>query len=82
MRTPKFPILATIGAILSLPMGFVGFMFLFVSGIHYGIEQAMLFGALLLLIATILLICGLVMIGVYRMLKSALPAPVYPPVMH
>lgn len=59
---------------VSSPLFFVlGFLFLFVSGIRYGIEPALPIGVALILLGLVLLLSGIVLIGTYLMLKSALP---------
>lgn len=75
MRTVRFPILAAIGAATSPLLFIVGFLFLFVSGIRYGIEAALPIGVALILLGVVLLISGIVLIGVYRMMKSTLVNP-------
>lgn len=71
MRTVKFPILAVIGLAVSPLLFILGFLFLFVSGIRYGIEPALPIGIALILLGIVLLISGIILIGVHRMLKSA-----------
>ncbi|WP_353114711.1 hypothetical protein [Microbacterium sp.] len=78
MRTVKFPTLALVGAVAS-PLFFAfGFLFLFVSGIRYGIQPAVPIGVTLILLGLVLLLSGIILIGVHRMLTSAL-STVSPP---
>ncbi|MGO2521866.1 MAG: hypothetical protein ACTH8F_17240 [Microbacterium sp.] len=70
MRFPKF---ALIGAVVSPLLFVLGFLFLFVSGIRYGYEAALPIGAALILLGLVLLLSGIVLVGMYLMLKSALP---------
>ncbi|WP_311245654.1 hypothetical protein [Microbacterium sp. WCS2018Hpa-23] len=73
MRAVKFPKLALIGAASSPLLFALGFLFLFVSGIRYGQEPALAIGVALILLGLVLLISGIVLVGTYLMLKSALP---------
>lgn len=73
MPAVKFPKLALIGAVLSPLLFALGFLFLFVSGIRYGIEPALPIGVALILLGLVLLLSGIVLVGMYLMLKSALP---------
>lgn len=75
MRPPKFPTLALVGAVVSPVLIGIGFLFLFVSGIGYGIEAALPIGTALILLGVVLLVSGLVLIGMHRMLRSTLPQP-------
>jgi len=72
MRPVKFPKLALIGAVLSPLLFALGFLFLFVSGIRYGQEAALPIGTALILLGLALLVSGIVLVGMYLMLKSAL----------
>lgn len=75
MHSIKFPTLAAVGVAIS-PLLFVfGFLFLFVSGIRYKIEPALPIGVALILLGTVLLLAGIILIGAYRMIKSAISAP-------
>ena len=78
MHSPKFPTAAAVGAAASPVLYIVGFLFFFVSGIRWHIAEALVIGTALILLATVLLISGIILIGVHRMLVSALTPPEQP----
>jgi membrane-bound ClpP family serine protease len=75
MLTMRFPRFALVGVLASPFLFLFGFLFLFVSSIRYGIEPALPIGVGLILLGVVLLTSGIVLIGVYQMLKSTTRQP-------